>query len=322
MGDDILRKLDMSLDDIAASSDKECRRLFVGNLPYSCSWQDLKDHMRSAGEVLHCDIIPEPGTACGSKGCGIVEFATSEQAQKAIATLTDSDLKGRPIFLKMDREWRENGKGKGKSFKGNGSSKSSGKGKKGGNNRVFVGNLAFSADWKDLKDHMRQAGDVLHCDIIAEPGTANGSKGCGLVEFATAADARRAIRELSDTMLRGRQIFVREDREADSAGGARERSRSRQRSSWNSNGRSGGGRRVFVGNLAFSVSWQDLKDHMREAGDVTFCEVLKESGTKFGSKGCAIVEYSTAREAKRAIRRMTDTELKGRVIFVREDREE
>ena len=37
----------------------------VGNLPYSTSWQDLKDHMRKAGDVLFCEILQEPGTATG-----------------------------------------------------------------------------------------------------------------------------------------------------------------------------------------------------------------------------------------------------------------
>eukprot|EP00438_Fugacium_kawagutii_P025354 Skav236516 [mRNA] locus=scaffold78:805108:810632:+ [translate_table: standard] len=41
-------------------------------------------------------------------------------------------------------------------------------------------------------------------------------------------------------------------------------------------------RRVFVGNLAYSVTWQELKDHMRGAGDVLFCEILKEPGTTLG----------------------------------------
>jgi RNA recognition motif-containing protein len=41
----------------------------VGNLPYSTSWQDLKDHMRKAGDVLFCEILQEPGTATGMGSC-------------------------------------------------------------------------------------------------------------------------------------------------------------------------------------------------------------------------------------------------------------
>lgn len=39
------------------------------------------------------------------------------------------------------------------------------------------------------------------------------------------------------------------------------------------------------------------------------------------SKGCGIVEYRTPMEAQQAINTLLDTELKGRLIFVREDRE-
>ncbi|CAE8689810.1 unnamed protein product, partial [Polarella glacialis] len=73
-GETIAQKLDMSLDELTGSKggkeatkgggrggDSNCR-VFVGNLPFSTSWQDLKDHMRSVGEVVHCDILAAPGT--------------------------------------------------------------------------------------------------------------------------------------------------------------------------------------------------------------------------------------------------------------------
>jgi len=78
--------------------------------------------------------------------------------------------------------------------------------------------------------------------------------------------------------------------------------------------------RVYVGNLAWSVSWQDLKDHMRDAGDVQYSKVLTDRDGR--SKGCGIVEFSTVEGAQDAIEKLTDTELKGRKIFVREDRED
>mmetsp|Transcript_108755 Transcript_108755/g.307599 ORF Transcript_108755/g.307599 Transcript_108755/m.307599 type:complete len:241 (+) Transcript_108755:47-769(+) len=231
-------KLDMSLDDIVSAgygkaagrgrerersspygndSTSGNRRVFVGNLAYSVSWQELKDHMRAAGQVLHCDIIAEPGTALGSKGCGLVEFATPSAAQKAIEELTETKLNGRPIYVREDRDTgkpiavaahRARG---GYDTGGSGSRDS----RDSGGMAVFVGNLPYSVTWQDLKDHMRSAGDVVHCDIIPEPGTKLGSKGCGLVRYATPGGARRAIRDLSETYLKGRSIYVREDREED-----------------------------------------------------------------------------------------------------------
>ena len=49
--------------------------------------------------------------------------------------------------------------------------------------------------------------------------------------------------------------------------------------------------------------------------------MLEEQGSG-RSKGCGIVEFSTADEAAEAMASLTDTELDGRVIGVREDRED
>jgi RNA recognition motif-containing protein len=45
------------------------------------------------------------------------------------------------------------------------------------------------------------------------------------------------------------------------------------------------------------------------------------SGPDGRSKGCGIVEYTTPEDAQRAIAELNDTELMGRMVFVREDRE-
>merc|ERR1712062_969727 len=74
--------------------------VYVGNLPYSIKWQDLKDHMAKAGKVEFVKVMTEDGTEWGrSRGCGCVRFSTEEEAQNAIETLNDSDLEGRKIFV-------------------------------------------------------------------------------------------------------------------------------------------------------------------------------------------------------------------------------
>ena len=116
-----------------------------------------------------------------------------------------------------------------------------GSGGKGGGKNVYVGNLAWTVSWQDLKDHFKTIGPVLNADVMQE---ADGrSKGCGLVTFQNKRDADRAIAELHDTELDGRKIFVREDRET--AGGP--------------------GCKLYVGNLSPGTTWMDLKDLFREA---------------------------------------------------------
>ena len=52
-------------------------RCYVGNLAYSVGWQDLKDLFRSAGRVIHADVMLEENGR--SKGYGTVEFETEEE---------------------------------------------------------------------------------------------------------------------------------------------------------------------------------------------------------------------------------------------------
>ncbi|DAZ99241.1 TPA: hypothetical protein N0F65_008108 [Lagenidium giganteum] len=165
--------------------------------------------------------------------------------------------------------------------------------------RVFVGNLAWSVRWQDLKDHMSRVGPVERAEVMEGPG--GRSKGCGLVTYVKGTSAFRALSEMHDTELEGRKITVRVDQDP------------RQDS------RKAHGYRVYVGNLAYSVKWQDLKDHMKQAGHVVHAGVLEEINGR--SKGCGLVEYATFEEAQQAIQELNDTELDGRLIFVREDRE-
>jgi RNA recognition motif. (a.k.a. RRM, RBD, or RNP domain) len=76
---------------------------------------------------------------------------------------------------------------------------------------VYVGNLSWDTRWQGLKDHMRKAGDVLHAEVFTE--SSGRSAGCGVVEYASVDAATAAIETLNETLLDGRNIFVRVDRE-------------------------------------------------------------------------------------------------------------
>ena len=78
-------------------------RVYVWNLPWSVRWQDLKDHFSSVGQVNYTKVMEDRYTG-RSKGCGIVEFATREDAQKAIETMNDTTMGDRRISVREDRE--------------------------------------------------------------------------------------------------------------------------------------------------------------------------------------------------------------------------
>ena len=77
-------------------------RLYVHNLSWRVSWQDLKDHFRQAGEVIHTKILTE-GPGGRSKGCGIVEMDTVDSAANAVEMLNDTELRNPWQSMKTQR---------------------------------------------------------------------------------------------------------------------------------------------------------------------------------------------------------------------------
>ena len=77
--------------------------------------------------------------------------------------------------------------------------------------------------------------------------------------------------------------------------------------------------KLYVGNLAYSVSNDDLDQLFSQAGQVQSATVITD---KFSgqSKGFGFVEMTTAEEVANAIRQFNDSELKGRNIKVNEAR--
>jgi RNA recognition motif-containing protein len=60
-------------------------------LPFHCQWQDIKDLFRGAGKVIRADVAQEPGGK--SRGFGIVQFATIEDAKKAIGKVNSTAIR-------------------------------------------------------------------------------------------------------------------------------------------------------------------------------------------------------------------------------------
>lgn len=73
-------------------------RVIVENLSPRCGWQDLKEHLRLAGEVTYAEAHQVV------KGEGMADFATEDDLRVAIGKLDGSELYGRRIRLVADVE--------------------------------------------------------------------------------------------------------------------------------------------------------------------------------------------------------------------------
>jgi len=71
-------------------------KLYVGNLAYSVSNDDLRELFSQVGQVQSATVITDKFSG-QSKGFGFVEMTTAEEAANAIKQFNDSELKGRNI---------------------------------------------------------------------------------------------------------------------------------------------------------------------------------------------------------------------------------
>ncbi len=144
-------------------------------------------------------------------------YSTAEEAQNAIETLTDTELDGRKIFVRADREplgatkkpasLRRTAAPRERPAR-KAAAPEAGPAAAAGT-QLYVGNLPWSASWTDLKDLFADHGCV-YADVVM--GRDGRSRGYGIVRFDTAEQAQAAIAEFNEYDYNGRPIVVREDR--------------------------------------------------------------------------------------------------------------
>jgi cold-inducible RNA-binding protein len=100
-------------------------KLYVGNLAYSVTNQDLEDAFSQHGAVQSVAVITDKFSG-QSKGFGFVEMSNAEEAQKAIQSLNETELKGRNIRVSEARP-REGGFGGGGGNRNGGERRGGGK---------------------------------------------------------------------------------------------------------------------------------------------------------------------------------------------------
>ena len=78
------------------------KKLYVGNLDYSVTTDQLRELFAQAGTVTDAVIIIFRDTG-RSKGFGFVEMGTEEEAQKAIEMFHEQDYNGRKMIVNVAR---------------------------------------------------------------------------------------------------------------------------------------------------------------------------------------------------------------------------
>lgn len=177
--------------------------LFVGNLAWDLSEDDVWSHFGEHGEVSSVRL-PKDMASGRPKGFGYVEFASPADAQKAFDALSGSELSGREIRLDFSiprdqqtpRSGQDQADRRAKSFNDQRSAAS---------NILFVGNLAFEASEDDIWALFGEHGEVSSVRLPKDPESGR-AKGYGYVEFAAQDAAEKALAALTGHELSGRPL--------------------------------------------------------------------------------------------------------------------
>jgi len=77
-------------------------RLFVGNLPYDATEEEIRQHFSSVGNLSYVSIPLDRETG-KKRGFAFVEFSDAQQAQEAIRQFNNQPFKGRPLAVNEAR---------------------------------------------------------------------------------------------------------------------------------------------------------------------------------------------------------------------------
>lgn len=77
-------------------------KLFIGNLSWEVTADDLKALFAGAGAVVDAAVISDKMTG-RSRGFGFITMSSDEEAKKAIEMFNQADLKGRKINVNIAR---------------------------------------------------------------------------------------------------------------------------------------------------------------------------------------------------------------------------
>ncbi|XP_035379215.1 nucleolin isoform X2 [Electrophorus electricus] len=201
--------------------ERDARTLFVKNLPYSVTEEDLKEVFDQAVEIR----MPK-GQNGSSRGIAYIEFKTEAIAEEMLEKTQGSDVQGRSIMVDFTgAKSRQGGKGPATATV---------------SKVLVVNNLAFSATEESLQSVFEKAVS------IRIPQNNGRAKGYAFVEFESTEDCKEALDSCNNTEIEGRSIRLEYSQSRGESGGGR--------------GSSGPTKTLFVKGLSEETTEQTLQD--------------------------------------------------------------
>lgn len=250
--------------------------LYVGDLASDVSEGNLFEIFNAYGPVASIRVCRD-GVTRRSLGYAYVNFHNPADAERALDTLNNTQIKGRTcriMWSQRDPSIRKSGVG-----------------------NIFIKNLDPSIDHKALYDTFCVFGNILSCKVMTDEN--NGSKGYAFVHFETQEMADRAIEKINGMILgNGSQpIYV----------GRFIPRRERQKN------QPKGFTNIYVKNIDPKVSKEVFQEAFGKFGNITNLALAEENGS---SKGFGFVNYDKPEDAQKAVEEMNGKEFHGKTLYV------
>ncbi len=175
---------------------------------------------------------------------------------------------------------------------------------------IWIGNLPFTTTKADLRKFLTEHSKItdeqitrIHLPVPTENGSMPRhrikpqNKGFAYIDFTTSTALDEAL-GLSETLLTGRRVLIKNSKSFE---GRPEKSANTDEPSSTAKSSKPPSKRVFVGNLGFDTTKEDLGEHFKRCGEVLDIHMatFEDSGT---CKGFAWVEFGAVEAGEAAIR--------------------
>jgi RNA recognition motif-containing protein len=111
--------LPVDLVDRHVAGNGSLKKLYVGNLPFSTTEEELREIFEQHGPTVSVRVITDRETG-RSRGFGFVEFAEESNAEKALQALNGKDMGGRSLRVNEAQDRQGGGRGGGRGGYGGG----------------------------------------------------------------------------------------------------------------------------------------------------------------------------------------------------------
>lgn len=158
----------------------ESAKLYVRPFGYDVQREQIEEHFASAGKIV--DVLQ-------IKDFAFITFETSDEANRAVETLNNSNFDGQDLQVEIAREKREDTRGK---------------------YRVKISNLPEGAAWQDFKDYVRDktGANPTFAKVFRDY---DAEETVGALEFGSAEELEKAIPLLDKSEFQDTVIGAEED---------------------------------------------------------------------------------------------------------------